>query len=76
MKCSEYLDIYNASVNIDFCKANLLLRSEKKYMLPWRDRKALVLVAWLLTKAVNILGRMLERHTGEVEEKAKNNNLD
>lgn len=76
MKCSEYLDIYNASVNIDFCKANLLLRSEKRFGLPWRDRKALLLAAWLLCKAVNVLGRVLERNTGEIKEKVKNNKMD
>lgn len=76
MKCSEYLDIYNASVNIDFCKANLLLRSEKRFGLPWRDRAAMRLAARLVNAAVNMLGRVLERHTGEVEEKAKNDKID
>lgn len=76
MKCSDYLTIYNASVNLDYIKAETLLCSERRFGLPWRDRAAMRLAARLMNAAVNMLGRVLERHTGEIEEKAKNDKID
>lgn len=73
MKCSEYLDIYNASVNIDYIKADMLYKSQ---FCRFIDRVALKVAAWLLARANSRIGRVLERNSGEVEEKAKNNNLD
>ena len=73
MKCSEYLDIYNASVNIDYIKADMLYKSQ---FCRFIDRVALKVAAWFLARANSPIGRVLERNSGEVEEKAKNNNLD
>lgn len=73
MKCSEYLDIYNASVNIDYVKADMLYKSQ---FCRFIDRVALKVAARFLACANNRIGRVLERNSGEVEEKAKNNNLD
>ena len=74
MKCSEYLDIYNASVNIDYIKADMLYKQQ--FCRRFIDRVALKVAAWLLACANNRLGRVLERNSGEVEDKVKSNNLD
>lgn len=71
MQCGEFLHLYNIGVQIDFIKADLFLVSQ--YM-DRRERWALRFAARLMAVAGRIMGRLLARHAGEVEQQATNLN--